>query len=218
MSTVPVFSMQGERLGEMEIDPAALGGTVRPRLMKQAVTTYLDHQRQRSARTKGRADVDGSTRKLYRQKGTGYARAGNSRTPIRRGGGHTFAKRGPGAIKELPQKMRRLARNSAILAKIQAEDVMVVDGLECTEPKTKTFVTMLAALNANQGCLLALDARDRNVYLSGRNVPRADIRLLDDLNAYEVLRRRKVIFTKPAFERLTQNPVTSRRQARGEAE
>jgi large subunit ribosomal protein L4 len=210
MLAVPVVNAQGERLGEMEIDPALLGGTVRPRLLKQAIVTFLDHQRQHSARTKGRSQKEGSTRKLYRQKGTGYARAGNVRTVIRRGGGVAFAKRGVVGVKALPQKMRRLARNSAILAKIQSDDVMVLDGLQCREPKTKDFASMLTALDANRGCLFALDERDQNVYLSARNIPKTDIRVLDDLNAYEILRRRKVIFTKPAFERLTRDPVKLR--------
>jgi large subunit ribosomal protein L4 len=209
MLAVPVFNMEGERLGEMEIDPVSLGGTVRPRLIKQAVVAFLDHQRQHSARTKGRSEVDGSTRKLYRQKGTGYARAGNLRTPVRRGGGRAFAKRAPAATKELPKKMRRLARASAILAKIQAEDVMILDDLQCSEPKTKTFASMLTALGADRGCVFALDARDSNVYLSGRNIPKTDIRIVEDLNAYEVLRRKKLIFTKPAFERLTRGKDTA---------
>ncbi len=212
MVSVPVFDMQGKRLGEIEIDPASLGGTVRHRLIKQAMVTYLDHQRQRSARTKGRADVDGSTRKLYRQKGTGRARVGNIRTPIRRGGGRTFARRIPGAVKELPQKMRRLARNSAILARLDADDVMVLDGLMCSEPNTKAIATMLTALGIDRGCLLALDEYDRNVYLSGRNIPKTDIRMVDQLNAYEVMRRRKLIFTKPAFERLARDPVNLRHE------
>ncbi len=202
MLAVPVFNMQGERTGELEIDPAVLGGRVRPRLIKQAIVAFLDHQRQQSSRTKGRADVQGSTRKIYRQKGTGNARAGNLRTGLRRGGGRTFAKRGPRSVKGLPKKMRRLARDSAILAKIQAEDVLVVEDFECSQPKTKVLSGMLSALGVDKGCLVALHERSRDVYLSGRNIPRTDIRLVEELTAYEVLRRRKLLLTKPAFERL----------------
>jgi large subunit ribosomal protein L4 len=202
MLAVPVFNMTGQRQGEIEVDPEQLGGKVRHRLIKQAIVAYQDHMRQDSARTKGRADVEGSTRKLYRQKGTGNARAGMIRTPVRRGGGRTFAKRGFRAVKELPKKMRRLARNSALLAKIQAEEVLVVDEIRCPQPKTKTFAAMLGALGADRGAVVALDARDENVILSGRNIDRTELRLVDDLNAYDVLRRRKLIFTRPAFERL----------------
>ena len=208
MLAVPMFNTKGERAGEMEIDPALLGGHVRPRLIKQAIVAFLDHQRQRSARTKGRSDVEGSSRKLFRQKGTGNARVGNLRTAIRRGGGRAFAKRGPRATKAFPTKMRRLARNSAILAKIQASDAIVVEDIQCPEVKTKSMVSMLSALGVDKGCLLAMHDRNRNVYLSSRNIPGAEVCVVDELNAYDVLRRRTLIFTKPAFERLLGNPVT----------
>ncbi len=204
MLAVGVFDMKGKRIGEVEVDPAVFGDRVRPQLLKQAIVTYLDHQRQDSARTKNRANVVGSTRKLYRQKGTGNARAGSIRTPVRRGGGRTFAKRGPRRTLDFSKKMRRLARDSAILAKIQSEDVMIVDPLSYSEPKTKSFALMLSALDVTRGCLVAMHENDRNTYLSGRNIKNADIRLVDDLNAYEVLLRKKLIFSKAAFERLLQ--------------
>ncbi len=216
MLAVPVFDMQGKPSGEVQVDPALLGGHVRPRLIKQAVVTFQDHQRQHSARTKGRADVEGSTRKIYRQKGTGNARAGNIRTPLRRGGGHTFAKRGPRSTKVLPVKMRRLARNSAILAKIQAGDTMIVDGLNFPEVKTKVLASMFSVLGAQRGCLLAMHERDEKVYLSSRNLQGAAVCLVEDLNAYEVLRGRKLIFTKPAFERLLGDPISLRAEGNGE--
>jgi len=158
--------------------------------------------RQDSARTKNRSRVAGSTRKLYRQKGTGNARAGMLRTPVRKGGGRAFAKVRPAFVKGLPKKMRRIARNNAILAKIEANEVLILDGLRCSEPKTKVFATMLSALGLNRGCLLAMHEPDANVHKSGRNIPDTDIRLVDDVNAYDVLRRSRVVFTKPAFERV----------------
>jgi len=202
MLAVPVFDMSGKQSGEIEVDPAVLGGRVRPRLIKQAVVAFLDHQRQRSARTKRRSDVEGSTRKLYRQKGTGNARAGAIRTPVRRGGGRTFGKRVPGAVKALPKKMRRLARNSAVLAKIQANEVMVLDGFDCEAPKTKVFASMLTALGADNGCVFAMHEPNRNAHLSGRNLAKTDVRLVGELSAYEVLLRKKIVFTKAAFEQL----------------
>ena len=202
MLGVPVFNMQGKSEGELEIDPAILGGWVRLRLLKQAIVIFLARQRQDSARQKGRGDVVGSTRKLYRQKGTGNARAGNVRTPIRRGGGRTFAKRGPRAEVKLPKKMRRLALNSAILAKIKSKDVIIVADMQFPEIKTKAVVTMLTSLGVDRGCLLATHERDDIFVRSARNIPDTDVRVIDDLVAYEVLRRRKLVFTKPAFERL----------------
>ncbi len=207
MPAIPVFNMQGQRTGEVEVDPAVFGGKVRPRLIKQVVVAFLDHQRQCSARTKRRSDVVGSTRKLYRQKGSGNARAGAVRTPVRRGGGRTFAKLRPRAAKLIPKKMRRLALNSAILAKIQADDVMILDELVFPEPKTRAFASMLTALGVDRGCLVAMHEPNENAYRSGRNIPDTDIRLVGELNAYEVLRRRRVIFTKTAFETLGGNGI-----------
>ncbi len=200
MLAVPVYNMKGDKVGETQIDPAVLGDKVRPLLIKQAIVAYLEHKRQYSARTKGRADVDGSTRKLYRQKGTGNARAGMARTPIRRGGGRAFATRIPRRSLVLPKKMRRLARDSALLAKIRADRVMVVDGLQYDQPKTKTLSAMFSAMGAGKGCVLAMHEADRNVFLSGRNLPNTDLKLVSDVNAYDVLRRDCVVFTKQAFD------------------
>lgn len=202
MISLPVFNMKGERVGEIDVDPSVFGGQVRPRLIKQAIVAFLDHQRRNSARTKGRGDVDGSTRKLYRQKGTGNARVGAIRTGTRRGGGRIFAKRAPRACVGFPKKMRRLARNSAILAKMKAEDVVVIDGLSFPEPKTKIFAGMLKSLGVDRGCVVALAERDEHTHRAGRNIPRTEIRLVTELNAYEVLRRPKLVFSKPALERL----------------
>ncbi len=209
MLTVPVFNMEGKRTGQVEVDPEVLGRRVRPRIIKQAIVAFLDHQRQYSARTKGRSDVEGSTRKIFRQKGTGNARMGTIRTGIRRGGGCTFAKRVPGSRKAFPKKMRRLALCSALLAKIEANEALIVEDLGFAEPKTRTFASMLTALGVERGCLVALHERDKNTYLSGRNIPDTDIRLVDDLNAYEVLRRRRLIFTGPAFKRVTDRGTQS---------
>jgi len=205
MLAVPVYNMKGDKVGEAEIDPEVLGGKVRPLLLKQAIVAYRAHKRQYSARTKRRSDVEGSTHKLYRQKGTGNARAGMARTPVRRGGGRAFATRCPRRELVLPKKMKRLARDSALLAKIQSDRVMVVDGLQCDQPKTKMLSGMFSAMGINKGCILALHDADRNIFLSGRNIPNADIRLVTDLNAYDVLRRDCVVMTRQAFDLLS-NP------------
>jgi len=204
MLSVPLYTMKGKRDGDIAVDPAWFGGHVKPKLIKQAIVAHLDRQRQGSARTKRRSDVAGSTRKLYRQKGTGNARAGMIRTPVRKGGGRTFGKRVPPALKDFPKKMKRLARDNAILAKIEAEQVMVISDLRCDAPKTKVIASLLNSLGADRGCVVATEQPDVNVYRSGRNIPRTDIRPVDELNAFDVLRRRHLIFTKPAFDRLTQ--------------
>ena len=216
MVAVRVVNMQGQPDGEIQVDPALFGGRVRPKLIKQAVVAYLDHQRQYSARTKRRSDVAGSTRKLYRQKGTGNARAGMIRTPVRRGGGRTFGKRVPRAFKAMPQKMRRLACHSAILAKIQSDDVMIVSDFAVPQIKTKVVSAFLSAIGADRGCVLALDERNDVVHRSSRNIPKTEVRIVEELTAYEVLRRKKLVFTKPAFELLVSRAAAAGQRTSGE--
>jgi large subunit ribosomal protein L4 len=206
MINVPVYNMSGEQTGSMEVDEARLGGKVRLDLLKQAVVMWQSNQRQGSARTKNRARVEGSTRKLFRQKGTGNARMGTVRTCVRRGGGVAFAKLERNIRRVMPRKMRQLARNSALLAKMQAGNVLVVDPLTVAEPKTRPFFQMLKKLGADRGCVLAMEAPSTAVFKSGRNIPKTDIRQVHELNAYEILRRRKVIFTRKALEAVVASP------------
>lgn len=210
MMNVPVYNMDGEQTDSVQVDESLLGDQVRFDLLKQAVVMWQLNQRQGSARTKGRSMIQGSTRKLYRQKGTGHARMGNVRTPVRRGGGVTFAKQHRRIRRDMPRKMKQLARNSALLAKLRAGNVLVVDPLAVTEPKTKLFFQMLRRLDADRGCVLALDAPNEAVYRSGRNIVKTEIRQVHELNAYEILLRRKVIFTRKALETVLANPRTYR--------
>jgi large subunit ribosomal protein L4 len=193
--------VSGTKIGDETIDADLLGGEVNAALLKQAVVMYHANQRQGSAHTKSRADVEGSSRKIYRQKGTGRARAGNVRTPVRRGGGMAFAKRARDFRQAMPVKMRRLARNNAVLAKIQADATLIVDGLKADTPKTAPLAKLLKAVKAERGCVLATNGLDLNVYKSGRNIPKTEITDVAALNAYQILSRQKLIFTRAAFDR-----------------
>lgn len=199
---IPVFDAKGARIGAEQIDADALGGKVRVRLLKQAVVAYELGQRQGTFASKSRAMVHGASRKLYRQKGTGNARAGNLRTPTRRGGGHSFHKIPRDFSQRMPRRMRTLARNSAILAKIQAGDAMIIDPLATEQPKTKQFAALLKAVGAGGTCLVAMKDRDMGVWRSGRNIPGVNIKMLADVNPFEVLRPRHVIFSRDAFAAL----------------
>ena len=201
MLNVPVYNVSGTKIGDEPIDAALLGGEVNAALLKQAVVMYHANRRQGSAQTKSRADVEGSSRKIYRQKGTGRARMGNVRTPVRRGGGMAFAKRPRDFRQAMPVKMRRLARNNAVLAKIQADAALIVDGLKVDSPKTAPFAKLLKAVQAERGCVFATNGTDLNVYKSGRNIPKTEITDVAALNAYQILSRRKLIFTREAFNR-----------------
>lgn len=210
MIDVPVFNMNGEQTGSMEVDENVLGRVVRLDLLKQAVVMWRTHQRQGSARTKNRAMVVGSTRKLFRQKGTGNARMGSVRQNVRRGGGRAHCTRERNYRRDMPQQMKRTARNSALLAKLKDKQVAVIDPITLDGPKTKVFAAMLKAVGAQQGCVFALEAPNAVLYKSGRNIPKTEIRQVHELNAYDLLRRRKVLFTRPALEMVLAHPDTYR--------
>jgi len=203
MLEVPVYNTSGERTGALKVDEKAFGTTVNAPLLKQMIVAYHDHRRQGTAFTRGRSDVEGSTRKLFRQKGTGSARRGPRRTNILRGGGVAFAKRPNRARKKLPKKMRRSALASAILAKILGGDLLVVEGLTMDAPKTAEVAGVLGNLKIDRTCLLALAERDSNIYLSARNIPDLTVRIAEELNAYDVATRRKMLVTREAMDTLT---------------
>ena len=202
MIELAVYNKSGQQVDSLSLDEAVFGSTVRLSLLKQALLMYQSNQRQGSARTKCRSMVAGSTRKLYRQKGTGNARAGMIRTPVRKGGGRTFAKLARSFRKRLPAKARQLARNSAILAKLQAQDVVLIDALSIDQPRTKEMVAVLRALKVDRSCLLTLPEHDINVLKSSRNIPGLDVTTVDQLNALDICSKRKMLCTRQAMEML----------------
>ena len=200
MIELPVFDKNGKEVDRIQIDEALLGGRIRPVLLKQALVMYHANARQASARTRNRSRVAGSTRKLYRQKGTGNARVGNIRTVVRRGGGVAFAKTRESFRQRMPQKQRRLARNSAILAKLKSNDALVIDELAFDQPKTSQFVAILKNLNIDRSCLVTTPRFDENTYKSLRNVPRVSMLDAAQLNAGDILRHRTLLFTRNALQ------------------
>jgi large subunit ribosomal protein L4 len=194
--------MQGNPVGTMSIDEAALGGEIRPALLKQAYVMFHANRRQGSARTKGRGQVDGSTRKLYKQKGTGNARVGPRRSPTRKGGGVTFNKT---KVREeyrldMPKKQRRLANRNALLAKLVDSEVKVIDKLAFDTPKTSVMRNLLDKLGIDRTCLVALDRANRPAALAARNLANADTIRAEQLNAFELLNHRYLVIEKAQLE------------------
>ncbi|MEO1129378.1 MAG: 50S ribosomal protein L4 [Planctomycetota bacterium] len=199
---VPVLDIKGKSVGTLTIDEADLGGELNPTLVKQAYVRYHANRRQGSARTKSRGMVEGSTRKLYRQKGTGNARAGSARTNIRRGGGRTFAK-----LKtreeyrlDMPVKMRRKANRNALLAKLLDGEVKVLNDFELKAAKTKDFLTVLDACGIDRSCLVAVQADNDNVRLAARNVDSVTLCDARALTCFEMLNHRYLLITKSDLE------------------
>src|SRR5690349_5381769 len=196
MIEVPIYNQSGSKVDTIKVDEAKLGGEVHRNLLKQAITMYHANQRQGTVRTLARGEVEGSTRKIFRQKGTGNARQGSIRQPVRKGGGHAKQKRPKDWRQALPKKARRLARDSAILSKLQSNDVRVLDKIELTEAKTKHVVAMYKALGIDRSCLLALPGRDQAVERSARNIERTTLTTVAQLNAWDILNNRTLVLTK----------------------
>lgn len=207
MIEIPVLDTDGRKIGGEQLDPELLGGRVRHDLLKQAVVAHRANCRQGTVQTKSRADVHGASRKLYKQKGTGRARAGNLRTPVRRGGGHAFAKKNIDYNQKLNRKMRRLARNSAILAKAKSGRAIIVSGIRFDGPSTKKMAATLKAIDASRSTLLAHLGADANLLKSGRNIPVLTLKSIYDISAYDVLRTGKLVFSPEAFKALVSDPV-----------
>jgi large subunit ribosomal protein L4 len=206
MIEVPVLDMTGKQVGSEQVDPATLGGKVRTALLKQAVVAYRANRRQGTVKQKNRAEVDGANRKLYRQKGTGNARMGPVRTPTRRGGGRAFPRRPSDFSLDLPKRMRRAARDSALLAKMESGNALILDQLKLDQPRTKLMYGVLTALKVADGCLLAVAAPDETVWRAGRNIATLEIKPVGQINAYDLLRSRKVVFVRDAFLSLVSGP------------
>jgi len=202
MIDVTVYNKDGQQVSTISVDEAKFGGEVRYALLKQAIVMYNANKRVGTAATKSRGMVAGSTRKLFRQKGTGNARVGASRTHKRVGGGVAFAKVARDFGKDMPKKQRRLACDSAILAKLQSGAVLVIDELNVAAPKTKEMVTVLGNLNIDRSCLITTTDYDMAVYKSARNIQKVDVAAVKDLNAGVICNKQKLLFTKEAFEKL----------------
>ena len=199
MIDLAVYNTDGKEVDSLKVDETALGGTVRYSLLKQAIVMCHANKRVGTAATKSRSMVAGAGKKLFRQKGTGNARVGNIRTGKRVGGGVTFAKSLRDFRQRMPKKQRRLARNSAILAKLLSNNIVVVDVLSFEKPKTRDFMSILNNLKIDRSCLVTIGKEDVNIYKSVKNVPKVVVMPVSELNAGEICRYRKMLFTKDAF-------------------
>jgi len=202
MIEVPIFNQTGEKVSSIQIDEAKLGGEVNKDLLKQALTMYHANQRQGTAQTQARGEVAGSTRKMFRQKGTGNARTGGIRNPIKVGGGHAKQKRPEDWRQAMPKKARRLATRMSILAKIQTNDIRVLDGIKLDQPKTKFVAKIFKDLGIDRTVLVALTDRDEQVERSARNIDRTTLTTVKQLNAWDVLRNRTLLMTRDGLEQL----------------
>ena len=202
MIELPIYNRSGQEVAKVTVDEALLGGEVRPALLKQALVMYQANKRQGTVATKGRGEVEGSTKKLYAQKHTDNARRGNIRTNVMKGGGMAFAKKPRDFRQSMPAKQRRLARDNAILSKIQSQSIKILDELRVQgeKPKTREIAGVLKALEISRTVLIATEGIDQNVLLATRNIANARIKPAMEMNAYDILSARTLLMTRAALD------------------
>lgn len=208
--SVPVMNAQGQSVGTVEVDPAELGGKINKQLLHDVVLMYLANQRAGTASTLRRGEVAGSTKKLFRQKGTGNARVGTRRTAKRRGGGTAKGPKPRDYEYHLPKKAVQSATRMALLSKLQDQEAVVIDELKLPEIKTKAVADVLKSLQlSDKTCLIGLGKSDidekRTVYMSARNIRGMNVLPAAQFNAYEVLRPKRLLLTKAALQELCKN-------------
>ena len=201
MPKVAVYNLQGEVVGERELDEGVFGAPVNEPLLHQVVVAYLANQRQGTADTKTRGEVAGGGRKPWRQKGTGRARQGSIRSPLWPKGGIVFGPHPREYRQEVPLRVRRTALVSALSAKVRDGELVVLDNVTMEKPQTRTIAGLLDRLQARRA-LIVTPGVDRTVYLSARNIPGVVVRPATDLNAYEVLSNGKIMLVSEAVDRL----------------
>ena len=202
MPTVSIYDMTGKQTGSMELSDAIFGIEPNTAVMHSAVINFLANQRQGTQSTKTRSEVSGGGKKPWRQKGTGHARQGSTRSPQWTHGGIALGPKPRSYRFALPKKVRRLAIKSAFSSKVAAGEMLVLDSLSLDEIKTKTIATMLNALGADRKVLLVLPEKDDKVVLSARNIPGVKTALVNTLNVYDVLNCDKFIVVKDAVAQI----------------
>lgn len=201
MANVSVFNMEGNEVGSLELSDKVFGADIKENLVHQAVVTYLANQRQGTQSTLTRSEVSGGGKKPWRQKGTGHARQGSIRAPQWKGGGVVFAPKPRDYDKKMNKKERRAALFSVLTDKVNTDNLIALDDLKFDEIKTKSFVKVLDALKAEKA-LVVLEGSDKNVMLSGRNIPAVKVITTDAINTYDVLKYEKLIATEKALKKI----------------
>jgi large subunit ribosomal protein L4 len=227
MLTIPVYNPAGEQIGQETIDPADFGGRINKQLLHDVVLMHLAARRVGTVNTRGRADVAGSGKKLFRQKGTGNARVGAKRTNKRKGGGVAFARRNRDYRFSMPKKAVRLATRMALLSKFQDRQALVLDGLPPDQSKTRDVAKALRAIRRpdlseaeatevvgetkvkaqkrtleRRSILLGLPAHNPIFYRSARNIEGVKVSPVADFNTYDILKHRYLVLTREAFHAL----------------
>ena len=199
---ISVYNNAGQEIDKIEVDEAIFGVQPNEAVVHQALVRQLANSRQGTADTKTRREVSGSSRKLYKQKHTGMARAGNKRSPLRRGGGVIFGPHPRSYRQAMPKKMRRLAIRSILSAKVAGEELKVIDSFGLEEPKTKQMAQVLQALGISSSALLVTAELDTTVFKSARNITMTKTLPASMLNVVDLISHNTLLMTVDAVRRV----------------
>ena len=202
MPNVKVFNMAGQEVGTMELAESVFGAEINAAVLHAAVRAYLLNQRQGTQSTLTRTEVSGGGRKPWRQKGTGRARQGSTRSPQWTHGGIALGPKPRSYRTDMNKKTKRVALFSALSAKVAEGKLIIVDDIACTEYKTKTMVNMLKALNVDNRALIVLDAVNPFTVKSCANIERVETTLATTINVYEIMKADKMVITAAAVKKL----------------
>ncbi len=202
MPKINMLNMKGESAGEIELSPEIFDVEINEHAVYTVVKNLLANRRQGTQSAKTRGEVRGGGRKPWRQKGTGRARQGSTRSPQWKGGGVAFAPKPRDYSYTTPKKVRRLALKSVLTSKVQEKELIVVDSLSFEAPKTKDMVNFLSAVNADKKALVVIKNSDQNIIRSAKNIPSVMTTDARSINVYDLLKYNSLILTKEALEEI----------------
>ncbi|UCH80824.1 MAG: 50S ribosomal protein L4 [Nitrospiraceae bacterium] len=202
MAQTDLINKTNESVGKADLPDDIFGVEIKKSLLHEVVLNHLANKRQGNASTKNRANVRGGGRKPYRQKGSGRARSGTNRSPLTRGGGTIFGPLPRDYSYKLPKKAKWAALSSALSAKFADGEIMVLDEINISEPKTKAVVDLLSGLGLKDNVLIIVPDKDINIERASRNIPRVNVARVSELNVYSVLSHEKLIVSRDAVERM----------------
>ena len=201
MANVSVYNIEGKEVGTIELNDAIFGVEVNEHLVHMAVVNQLANNRQGTQSAKTRSEVSGGGRKPWRQKGTGHARQGSTRSPQWTGGGVVFAPKPRDYSFKMNKKEKRIALLSALSSKVAESKIVVLDSFNLDEIKTKKFAEVMSNLKVDKA-LVVVEGENKNVVLSGRNIPSVKVSATNEINTYDVLKYETLVVTKAAVEKL----------------
>ena len=202
MAKVSVYNMEGNQVGDIELNDAVFGVEVNEHLVHMAVVSQLANNRQGTQSAKTRSEVSGGGRKPWRQKGTGHARQGSTRSPQWTHGGIVFAPKPRDYSFSVNKKVKRLAMKSALSSKVAADELIVVDKIACDDYKTKTMVEMLKAIGSEKKTLIVLPEVDSKVIKSANNIPGVKTCQYNEINVYDILNADKLVIAEGAIAKI----------------